>query len=371
MSELIFDEQSEQELTALEQGEVGDFLRSARVAFEPDTALSERLEGRLRSIVVDGSVDTPAGKPLVGAEVAAPRTASAAPDRSMARPPRLLGRGLRWVSVGLGLAAMLVLAFWLSGQFSSRTSRGIISDPSGGGSASTRTLPGGTATRVVQGDAFVPTGNVRHIILVGSQTITDTTGKATTEEVHREEFWLAPGQNHYLMRSYVPQSGVWTLLDDDSYYEYDPQNGDTVTRYSFDPKYQASVVPDPNIITDTLQMPGARSLGETIWNGRRALLIELSNDSAGTDEAVGAKGTPSGSNGTQEADSSPVNMYWIDLETNQILQVEIITVDGDGQTRDVHNYIELDELIDRSSLPPEYFTFELPPGASLVDNRGK
>jgi hypothetical protein len=214
-------------------------------------------------------------------------------------------------------------------------------------------------------NAFLPTGKVRHMIYTGTYTVADN---VQTNESHHDEFWLTEGGSHTLMRSIVtvPISAM-TWLDDNAYYEYEPAKGNMVHKYPYDPKYLAGALPDPEIVTKTLQIPNARLVGDDTLSGRPVVVIMVSSTNS-NEPSVPAQ-TPV----AREASfhTGTTGKYWIDRENNQLLQFStVVTLIGgpqDGLVKEESvNKIALNELIDRSALPADFFEFKLPPGATLV-----
>lgn len=189
---------------------------------------------------------------------------------------------------------------------------------------------------------FLPPGKVRHMIYTGIYTVD---GIVQPSESKQEEFWLTEGKSHPLMRTKVT---MWhtatTWLDDNAYYEYEPDKSNQVRKYPYDPKYFDAVIPDPEIITKTLQMTGARLVGNDTLDGRPVVVITVSYSPPST------------------------VTYWIDRQTNQVLKIEGTSPpSSSGPARKTVNRIILNELMDRSKLPADFFEFKLPPGATLVE----
>jgi hypothetical protein len=217
----------------------------------------------------------------------------------------------------------------------------------------------GDPTPLAAEDAFLPPGKVRHMIYTG--TYTYTTGgiqDAPATEQHREEFWLVAGESHPLMRGKVTTPiTAETWLEEDAYYEYEPEKSNEVRKRQYDLGYLSAVLPDPEIITKTLKQPNARLVGDGILDGRPVVIIVIDYSE------------PTPPAGVQKSHTTNTVTYWIDRRTNQILQV--VLEDGGPQGGSYRqrtvNRIALDELIDRSKLPADFFEFKLPPGATLVE----
>jgi hypothetical protein len=205
---------------------------------------------------------------------------------------------------------------------------------------------------------FLPAGWVRHMVLTGTLTIDGSAlgGPVETTEQHHEEFWLAQGQSHPLMRDVVtvPISAT-NWLDDNGYYEYEPAKGDQITWSAYDPQVLPLILPDPGIFTKTMQMPNARLVGEDTLDGRSVTVIEVPGSTP-------AQGTPSAKDGLVHKDS--VTTYWIDRQTSQLLQVSgVITTVGGSQNGLVSrtlNKTAVDELLPRDSFPADFFTSGVP-----------
>jgi hypothetical protein len=207
---------------------------------------------------------------------------------------------------------------------------------------------------------FLPAGMVRHMVLTGSYTVDQSAlnKPVTTTEQHREEFWLAQGQTHPLMKDVVtvPISAT-NWLDDNAYYSYEPAKGNEISWGPYNPQLLVSVLPDPEIITNTLQMQNAHLVGNDTLNGRPVVVI-----------TVGDVATPAATPTAKVGSSykNKVVTYWIDRETNQVLQysIETTTVGGaqSGLVERTVNKIALDELLPRSAFPADFFNFTLPEG---------
>jgi hypothetical protein len=207
-------------------------------------------------------------------------------------------------------------------------------------------------------ETFLPAGKVRHLILTGTHTTGD--GGQTTE-THREEFWLTRGESHPLMRNEVTVPvTTMTWLDDNAYYEYQPENNQ-VRKYRDGVRYLAAVVPDPEFLTKTLQMDNARLVGDDTLDGRPVVIITVSNN--GTSD-------PTPPSESKSSATTTTVTYWIDRQTMQVLQVSQVVTPPTSSTNPVGktvNKVVLNELLDRSTLPPDFFEFTLPPGATLIE----
>ncbi|MEP6775200.1 MAG: hypothetical protein ABJA50_06340 [Chloroflexota bacterium] len=213
---------------------------------------------------------------------------------------------------------------------------------------------------------FLPAGMVRHMVYTGN-TITDRSalgGTVETIEQHHEEFWLAQGQSHPLMKDIVTVPISFTnWLDDSGYYSYDPAGGNTVSRSDYDPQVLVTLLPDPEIITKSLQIPGAHLVGNDTLDGRLAVVI-----SYGDPNTLRAAPTSTATKGVTSYMNTVVT-YWIDSETNQLLQYssESAIVRGAqiGLIEKTVHKIALNELLPRSMFPANFFNFKLPEGAVL------
>jgi hypothetical protein len=218
------------------------------------------------------------------------------------------------------------------------------------------------------GGKFLPAGIVRHMVYTGTLT-TDRRalgGTVETTEQHHEEFWLAQGQSHPLMRDVVtvPISAT-NWLDDSGYYSYEPAGGNTVSRSDYDPQVLVTLLPDPEIITKSLQIPNAYLVGNDALDGRSVVVISYGdpNTMRAAPTSTATKGVPSYMN--------TVVTYWIDSETNQLLQYSLeSTIERGAQVGLIEktvNKIALDELLPRSAFPADFFDFKLPEGAVMFN----
>ena len=218
------------------------------------------------------------------------------------------------------------------------------------------------------GGEFLPAGMVRHMVLTGTVTTDGSAlgGPVETTQQHHEEFWLTQGQNHPLMRDIVtvPISAT-NWLDDSGYYSYEPAKDNTVSWSKYDPQLLAPLLPDPEIITKTLQIPNTHLVGNGSLDGRPVVVISSDdpNSLRPAPTSTATKGVTSYMN--------TVVTYWIDSETNQLLQysLENTTVRGAqvGLIEKTVNKIALDELLPRSAFPEDFFDFKLPEGTVMFN----
>ena len=320
--------------------------------------MSENLVRSVLKEYIEG--DMPNGKnpwPAISAKLPTANGNSAAlaeveterqqPGRTVTLPGR---RGFR-LNIAMALVAVLALA-GLTAVFIAARQRGV--------NLGLPLASSGTPT----GSEFLPTGMVRHIVLTGSLEMDGTAlgGTVETTEKHHEEFWLTQGQSHPLMKDVVtaPISAT-NWLDDSGYYEYESSKVAQVVRSAYDPQLLAALLPDPEIVTKTLQLPNAHLVGNDTLDGRPAVVIAVpSNDTASA--------TPSAKPGTTHKNT--VTTYWIDRNTNQLLQatIEITTVGGsqNGLIDKTVNKIALDELLPRSAFPADFFTLQATGGGCTV-----
>jgi hypothetical protein len=218
------------------------------------------------------------------------------------------------------------------------------------------------------GGEFLPAGMVRHMVYTSDQTVDRRAlgGSVATTQQHREELWLTQGQSHPLMKDLVtvPISAT-NWLDDSGYYSYEPAKDNTVSWSKYDPQLLAAIIPNPEIITQGLQMPNAHLVGNDTLDGRPAVVIVVgdSNTLIPAPTASTTKGVPSYNN--------TIVTNWIDPVTNQLLQysIESTTVRGVdvGLIEKTVNKIALDELLPRSAFPADFFDFKLPEGTVLFN----
>jgi peroxiredoxin len=420
MSEMSFDAKSEREMAALEAGPVGDLLRSTGGAIYPPAELAARLEGRLRAMGAEGAAPvTGAGK--AGARTGDGRsrlyTGNAQPDSSRLglRVPRLA-----WV--GLGLAAMVVLAFGLAGLFGAKVGE----------------RAAGTASD------FVPQGKVRHIVFedrYAQSTITNT--QFTDSYSSTQGVWLANGAEHLIMFALGPSPGCcerhWRLVDDDAVWFYvrprstltttNPTNRSfmsNVLKTAYDPRHFDGIVPDKALLDNFLKMPGyslagaeridgrdtivvqsaglARSIEMRAVNGVRGIAVvgfelwpELgaiftsmsglaTNDQAFDSLTGHPLSTPTAASGpgpgVPSLEITPPRRsdtyrnevdyrIWFDKETYRVLQVQVTTTSygglSDGMVTRNMRSIMLDELLDASAVPADMFKPDVQEGEEVQE----
>jgi hypothetical protein len=245
------------------------------------------------------------------------------------------------------------------------------------------------ATGQLDENSFVPIGKARHIAITYTTVITGSPGtkdKNSLQGVPGDgtetlDYWLANGTDHLLMRqSNLSNSSSWQLLTDDAYYNYVPDTyrqegneyiGGNVYKYPYDPSYIPSftsrypsinILPDPQIMEKILAaIPNSRLVGDALLDGSNVALVE----------AIGTSDFPVEPGVSRPYDTSLDIRYWVDLSTHKIMQVwSVVTVTSGPQKGFQYGGVQklsLDELVDRSILPADYFTFKLPPGTALVD----
>ena len=423
MSDLSFDAKSERELATLEAGPVGNLLRSTGEALYPPAEFAARLEDRLRAMGLDesasvadvGKAEARAGDGyshrglFTGAALRGP-AAQSNTGRLRVRVPRLA-----WA--GLGLAAMVVIAFWLAGLFSGR-----LGDRAAGA-----------------GSDFVPQGKVRHIVFeerYAQSTITNT--QFTDSYSSTQGVWLANGAEHLIMFTLGPSPGCcerhWRLVDDDAVWFYvRPRSIMTSTNTTsrtfmsnvlktvFDPRHFDGIVPDKALLDNFLKMPGYRLDGEERIDGRDTIVVQSAglarsiemravngvrgipvvgfdlwpelgaiitsmsgiapNDQAFDSLTGHPLSTPTAASGlgprVPSLEITPPRRsdqyrnevdyrIWFDKETYRVLQVQVTTTSygglSDGVVSRRTRSILLDELLEARAVPADTFKPDVPEG---------
>jgi hypothetical protein len=191
---------------------------------------------------------------------------------------------------GFGLAAVLLLAFWLSGMFQavsphndSTVLTGVPSDPV--------SRPAGSETPAIITQtlqSFVPDGKVRHLVFE------EVEERASQQKVI-EEVWLANGPDHPLLYRTVSPYGDWQLLGKDAVWSYlagrhavqgrvarlmdGTASPNVIFKTSYDPLHFDRFLASDTSVNNILAMPGASIAPATI-DGRAATLLEYNRDNA-------------------------------------------------------------------------------------------
>jgi hypothetical protein len=198
-------------------------------------------------------------------------------------------RGWGLAMTGVGVAAMLLLVFWLSGMFQAASTpgdlvqfNGVPADPLSRPADSRTPLPAGQAL-----SSFVPQGKVRHLVFE------ETTEGATQPKV-TEEVWLTNGPDHPLLYRTVSPPGDWQLVGKDAVWTYlahQPRvqmqitrltgiatGGDVIFKTAYDPLHFDRYVASERSIDDILHMPGA-SMTASANGNRPTTLLEYTRGS--------------------------------------------------------------------------------------------
>ena len=256
--------------------------------------------------------------------------------------PMPVPRGrMRFALAGMGVALAIVVALGLTVLFAPGTP-GLVG------------VPGGS-------EQFLPAGKVRHMVYTKTYTSQEKNKPPQSAEQNREEMWLIQGKDHPLMRSYVTVPiTVSTWLDEDYLYAYEPVQGKYVTQQPYTQTILTHILPDPDIISRTLQQSPDAQVSDEILDGRPVTKIVITSNTPANLTQL----PEGGSTYTTDSITS-----WIDKQTYQLLQFEgVITTTGGPKDGFVEKQLlktTENELIDRSELPDDYFTFKLPPGAVL------
>jgi hypothetical protein len=207
------------------------------------------------------------------------------PDPHPAVSPRAVPRrGWALAMAGFGVAAVMMLAFWLSGMFQAASSPGDqshlngvppnpVSRPAG---SETPT----TFTQTLQ--SFVPDGKVRHLVF-------EEVEEGTSRQKVIEEVWLTNGPDHPLLYRTVSPDGDWQLVGKDGVWTYLGHQArvrtqvtrltgaataaDVIFKTAYDPLHFDRYVASERSIGDILNMPGG-SMTATTNGNRPANLLE-------------------------------------------------------------------------------------------------
>lgn len=346
---------------------------------------------------------SPVSRPMRNSAQSAPLSSRQIPSRiSPARPRRTLPAML---AMGLGLAATLVVAFWLIGFL--RQSGGALADLSKG--------------------EFVPQGKVRHLVYTHSYDYSSATGGIAPTTNEQEDVWLADGKDHLLMyRTLSGHPDAWLLVNDNGAYIYSTQGqwaiqwekgygistDPVIARTPYDRRYLAWYLPGSNDVTSFFRNTSAPVNGENV-NGRDTLVFEMLDNMTADSKVLpygrtatsvnlrqpfqflGASTQPWGSvvgynlEGTPQPHPSEtpdvttnysVNRIWstrmdykiwVDKATNQVLQQQFVQRStGDGEQGNVMtSTITLSEaeLLDEQAVPAGLFTLNVPRNATQID----
>ena len=213
------------------------------------------------------------------------------PDPHPAVSPRPMPRrGWTVAMAGFGVAAVMLLVFWLSGMFQAASSpgdqsylNGVPSDPVSRPAGSETPT---TFTQTLQ--SFVPDGKVRHLVF-------EEVEEGTSRQKMIEEVWLTNGSDHPLMYRAVSPYGDWQLVGADAVWSYlggrpsvqgritrltnGTESARVIFKTAYDPlHFDRFLASDPSV-SNILSMPGAGAKAVTI-DGRAATLLEYNRDNA-------------------------------------------------------------------------------------------
>jgi hypothetical protein len=197
----------------------------------------------------------------------------------------------RWglAMAGLGLAGVLLLAFWLSGMFQAASPHndstvltGVPADPVSRPAGSETPA---TITQTLQ--SFVPDGKVRHLVF-------EEVEEGLAQQKVIEEVWLTNGPDHPLLYRTVSPYGDWQLVGKDAVWTYlahQPRvqmqitrltgtatGSDVIFKTAYDPLHFDRYVASGRSIDDILHMPGASMTASTDVN-RPATVLEYTRGS--------------------------------------------------------------------------------------------
>ncbi|MDQ6693696.1 MAG: hypothetical protein M3014_04645 [Chloroflexota bacterium] len=239
-------------------------------------------------------------------------------------------------------------------------------------------------------NSFVPLGKVRHVDITGTGVYTDTPSLANKKhyggggaDSSTMEYWLASEGGRLLMREVDPltahlsMKSWYALLTNEGYFDYsdypppiEPGIGGTIARHPYSTDYipayttgyaSINLVPDPQIMDRVLSIPHAQVLEDTVLDGRHVALVE----------ARGLPDYPTPVNVSIPYSTTTDLRFWVDRNTQRIMQAKSSVTITSGDQRGVQYglmvKVTTDELVDRRTLPADFFVFKLPAGMSLLD----
>jgi hypothetical protein len=199
-------------------------------------------------------------------------------------------RGWGLAMAGFGVAAAMLLAFWVSGMFQAASSpaespqiNGVPADPV--------SRPAGVGTPENLSEtlkSFVPQGKVRHLVF-------EEVEEGTSRQKVIEEVWLTNGVDHPLLYRAVSPYGSWQLVGKDAVWTYlgerpavqgritrlvDGSASDRVIfKTSYDLLHFDRYVASDESVNNILAMPRADTAAATI-DGRAVTVLEYDRDNA-------------------------------------------------------------------------------------------
>jgi hypothetical protein len=195
----------------------------------------------------------------------------------------------------------------------------------------------------------VPAGKVRHIVLNNDREGQVTYNGATEITTGTNEVWLANSRNDLLQRTHYQGYGSGSDSSTSQTTEVWVQDGKLYTMIP-DEKvvvwnpwpYPSIYAPDPSRISSLLKQPNAHVISDSVMDGRHVVVVDVPN--------------PVGD-----------HQEWIDKDTNRAFQwKDEITQAGANPITDTTKIV-VDELVDASTLPPNFFQFVLPQGYTLQE----
>ncbi len=201
---------------------------------------------------------------------------------------------------------------------------------------------------------------VRHIV-ISDTVVSEPLGGTAPPTAH--DIWFANGTDHLLMYAVTSgppndeeTSGATIWIDASGVYVYHSAPDNKVYSYPYNPRYIALFGPNPGAVDEALKkLPNARITEHTTMNGRPVVKIE--NVYSGGDPRINQ--------------SYVDRILWLDSETGRQLKSQYISHPTSlGSSQAITNTIVVtqDELLDAQSLPDDFFKFNLPGDARLVND---
>jgi thiol-disulfide isomerase/thioredoxin/anti-sigma factor RsiW len=230
-------------------------------------------------------------------------------------------------------------------------------------------LPG-TAQEGQSGiESFAPTGTVRHLVISNTTVANRPEQQWIVTGQRTEEAWYTPGKTHLLMKNAIngwPENqgkdDTLIYVTDDSVYRYERWDN-SARKYPFNPYYLQTWGPTPGGLEAFMaQWPGYEVVEHATLQSRPVVKLARLPRS----DATPTLGDP-GSDFIYEV------YAWFDLESARPLQYEYVSrytrSDMNGLVITTTSTLIQDEALERRNFPDNFFTFEMPPGAKLIEER--
>jgi thiol-disulfide isomerase/thioredoxin len=225
-------------------------------------------------------------------------------------------------------------------------------------------------------ESFAPTGTVRHLVISVTTIANRPEQQWIATGQRTEEAWYTPGKSHLLMKNAIggwPENqgkdDTFIYVADDAVYRYERWDNST-RKYPFNPYYLQTWGPTPGGLEAFMkQWPGYEVVEYTTLQSRPVAKLARLPRSAAPD------GTPSADSTSNLGDPGSDFIYevyaWFDIEAVRPLQYEYVsryTVGSmNGLVITTTARLVQDEALERRNFPDNFFTFEMPSGAKLIE----